>query len=44
MSFIQLYAGDIHRLDHLLVMGLGPPGRHTLEALHGLEIGRTDRG
>src|SRR5262245_37694610 len=41
MRLIQLHAGHVHVPDHLLVMGLGPLGGHTLEAIHGLEIDRT---
>src|SRR4030095_11844332 len=36
--------GHVHVPDHLLVMDLGPLGGHTLEAIHGLEIDRTDIG
>ena len=44
MCLIQLHAGHVHVPDHLLVMGLSTLGGHTLEAIHGLEIDRTDIG
>jgi hypothetical protein len=44
MGFIQLHAGHIHVLDHLLVMALGTPSGDTLETIHGLEIHGTDIG
>ena len=44
MRLIHLHAGHVHVPDHLLVRGLRPRGGHTLAALHGLEIDRTEIG
>src|SRR2546423_9639513 len=44
MGFIQLHAGHVHVPAYLLVMGLSALGCHTLEAILGLEIDRTDIG
>jgi hypothetical protein len=42
MRLIPLHARDVHLLHGLLMMGVCAVGRHTLEAVDGLEIDGTD--
>jgi hypothetical protein len=44
MGFIQLDAGHVHRTDHLAMVGLSALGRDVLQAMHRLEINRTNVG
>ena len=44
MRLVQLHTGHVDVPDSLLVMGLSTLGRHSLEAIHGLEIDGTDVG
>jgi hypothetical protein len=42
MRLIHLHARDVHLLHSLLMMGVCAVGRHTLEAVDGLEIDGTN--
>jgi hypothetical protein len=44
MGFVQLHTRDVHRTDHLAMVGLSTLGSGVLQAMHRFKIHRTNVG